>query len=78
MARQPGHCAVTGEEFKRRRESLRLTQHQIGALFGVTRNTVQNWEAGLFKPPHVAHYAFDAWDQMSNWELNDVLAHQCS
>lgn len=33
------------------REALELTQPEFGGLFGVTDQTVSNWERGNFRPP---------------------------
>lgn len=62
-----------GADFKRRRERLRLTQIGAAKLFGVSIRTIRNWENEVYRPPAVAIYAFDAWDAMTNDELDGLL-----
>jgi DNA-binding transcriptional regulator YiaG len=37
---------MTGEELKRRRQRLKLTQTELARLIGVHKNTVARWERG--------------------------------
>ncbi|EGJ33038.1 MULTISPECIES: helix-turn-helix transcriptional regulator [Moorena] len=39
-----------GDNLKKRRESLNITQREIAHELGVTVTTVQNWEAGRHIP----------------------------
>ena len=38
---------LIGKELKNRREALRMSQHQIGELLGVSQNTISRIELGL-------------------------------
>lgn len=40
----------TGAEHKNRRKRVGATQEQYGAVVGVTRSAVANWETGRTKP----------------------------
>jgi DNA-binding transcriptional regulator YiaG len=42
--------SVTGQDIKREREKLGLTQGQFAAVLGVAENTVWRWEAGERHP----------------------------
>jgi transcriptional regulator with XRE-family HTH domain len=42
---------VTGEDIRRERENLGLTQGQLAELLGVALNTVSRWETGQ-RTPH--------------------------
>ncbi len=42
---------VTGEDIRRERESLELTQGELAKLLGVALNTVSRWETGQ-RTPH--------------------------
>ena len=44
---------MTGEEFRRRREALRLTQTQLADKFGVALRTLQYWERAISLPAHL-------------------------
>ena len=41
---------ASGEEFKRARERLGLTQPELAERVGVTPDTISNWERGLRQP----------------------------
>ena len=43
---------MTGQELRRRREALGLSQAQLAALVGVHANTVARWERGEVRIPH--------------------------
>ncbi|MFN7948385.1 MAG: helix-turn-helix domain-containing protein [Blastocatellia bacterium] len=53
---------MTGEEIRRRREKLGLTQAQLGELFGVTWNTISRLENGHTTVEHegMMRLAFEA------------------
>jgi transcriptional regulator with XRE-family HTH domain len=38
---------MDGQDLKRRREALGLSQAELGRLLGVMQNTVSRWELGL-------------------------------
>ena len=45
---------MTGYEMQQlRRQTLRLTQAQLGTVFGVGRNTIRRWEGRATVPPLV-------------------------
>lgn len=43
-------AASTGEALKRWRERADLTREQVAAVAGVSRQTIENWEAGNKTP----------------------------
>jgi transcriptional regulator with XRE-family HTH domain len=43
--------AMTGEEFRKIRERLDLSQEELGKKLGVTRNTVSSYEHSAAVPP---------------------------
>jgi repressor LexA len=46
---------MSGDELKRRREQLGMTQEQLAQALGVAPNTVARWERGERSiPPHLA------------------------
>lgn len=45
---------MTGEEIKKLRIKLGVSQERFGQLLGVTWGTIQRWETGKFKPSHLA------------------------
>jgi transcriptional regulator with XRE-family HTH domain len=51
---------MTGAEHKRRREAVNLTQPQLAARWGVSRNTINRWENELAgcSPPAWTEDAF--------------------
>jgi transcriptional regulator with XRE-family HTH domain len=53
---------MTPVEFRERRERYGLTQGEIAKCFGVTRNTVQNWENSTTGLPTTIDLAFTAWE----------------
>lgn len=42
---------VYAKQIADRRERLGLTQGELGAMVGVTRNTINRWETGDNQPP---------------------------
>lgn len=65
---------MTGAEFRRRRERLRLSREDIALLFGVAVRTIGNWERDVSGAPPISKYAFDAWDGIANAEMWQLLA----
>ncbi|MGA7070869.1 helix-turn-helix domain-containing protein [Bradyrhizobium sp.] len=53
---------MTPNEFRERRERYGLTQSEIAKCFGVTRNTVQNWENAITALPSTIDQAFLVWE----------------
>ena len=53
---------MTGTEFRERRERCGLTQSEIAKAFGVSRNTVQNWESGATALPSTIDQGFMVWE----------------
>jgi DNA-binding XRE family transcriptional regulator len=57
------------KEFRERRERLGLTQSEIAKWFGVSRNTVQNWESGSTTLPGTIDQAFLVWEDRFKKEM---------
>lgn len=46
---------MDGDELRKRREALSMTQEQLAAALGVASNTVARWERGERSiPPHLS------------------------
>jgi hypothetical protein len=54
---------MNGPEFKAWREGFGLTQSDIGDKFGVTRTTIQNWEAQSGALPQTVENGCKIWDR---------------
>lgn len=53
---------MTPEDFKERRDTLRLSQSELAATLGISVDTVQNWEQGRNTVPPYLEFVFDALD----------------
>jgi len=56
---------LTRAEFRKIRLSLGMTQTDLAKLFGMNRNTITRWEAGLIPFPRIA-----------GWAIKGVLAEE--
>jgi Helix-turn-helix len=54
---------MNGTEFKAWREGFGLTQAQVATKFGVTRTTIQNWEAQVGPLPPMVEAGCQVWDR---------------
>ena len=63
---------MTKEEFKIWRQRFGLTQDEAAEKFGVSRNTVQNWEAGLTALPGTLEMACEVWTDRLKKEIADL------
>jgi transcriptional regulator with XRE-family HTH domain len=48
---------LTRAEFRKLRLSLGMTQTDLASFFGMSRNTITRWEAGLIPFPKIAAWA---------------------
>jgi transcriptional regulator with XRE-family HTH domain len=48
---------MTGEELRKRREELRLTQAELGKRLGLSRLSILRYEKGLVPVPKMVEYA---------------------
>jgi DNA-binding transcriptional regulator YiaG len=48
---------MNGDEVRRRRNALGISQDGLARLLGVTRQTVYSWERGLRVPPAMLNLA---------------------
>lgn len=60
---------VNREEFREWRERFGLTQGDIAKRFGVSRNTIQNWEAGATAMPSTIGDACAVWEDRLKKEI---------
>jgi transcriptional regulator with XRE-family HTH domain len=63
---------MTKEEFRKWREGFGLTQGEIAKRFGVTRNTVQNWEGGTTQMPSTIESACAVWGDRLKKEIAEL------
>lgn len=63
---------MTKEEFKDWRERFGLTQGDIAKRFGVTRNTIQNWESGATPMPNTVDSACAVWGDRLKKEIAEL------
>ena len=63
---------MTKEEFRDWREGFGLTQGDIAKRFGVTRNTIQNWESGATQMPSTVESACTVWGDRLKKEIADL------
>jgi transcriptional regulator with XRE-family HTH domain len=61
---------MTGQEMRRRREALHLTQEQLAKTFGVNPMTVSRWERGAMQinAPGMAHLALLSLEVLGDLE----------
>jgi DNA-binding XRE family transcriptional regulator len=62
---------MSGDQFRKWRESFGLTQSQMGEKLKVTRTTIQNWEASLTLPTF-AEMSAEVWDGRLKQESPDL------
>jgi DNA-binding XRE family transcriptional regulator len=65
-------CAMTKDEFRKWRESFGLTQGDIAKRFGVSRNTIQNWEGGATAMPNTIEDACKVWEDRIKKEIAEL------
>lgn len=58
-----GMVILSGDEVRRRREALGLSQAGLAAWAGVHVRTVSKWERGIHKPPEMLAVAFRLWEE---------------
>jgi hypothetical protein len=63
---------MTKEEFRGWREGFGLTQSDIAKRFGVTRNTIQNWESGATALPSTVESACSVWGDRLKKEIAEL------
>ncbi len=63
---------MTKEEFRVWRERFGLTQGSIAQKFGVSRNTIQNWESGLTPLPNMIEGACQVWEDRLKKEMAEI------
>jgi hypothetical protein len=63
---------MTKEEFRRWREQFGLTQSDTANRFGVTRNTIQNWENGASTMPSTIGDACAVWEDRLKKETAEL------
>jgi hypothetical protein len=63
---------MTKAEFREWRERFGLTQDDIAKRFGVTRNTVQNWESGPSNLPGTLDDACKVWEDRLKKEIAEI------
>lgn len=63
---------MTKEDFRQWREKYGLTQGDIAARFGVSRNTIQNWETGVTPLPQTIEGACLVWEDRLKKEQADL------
>lgn len=49
-----GRDKMTGKEIREWRKQMGLTQERLAQLIGVSFQTVNRWERGIFKPSNLA------------------------
>lgn len=60
---------MTKEGFREWREGFGLTQGDMAKRFGVTRNTIQNWESGLTAMPSTMETLCEVWGDRLKKEM---------
>ncbi len=63
---------MTKQEFREWREQFGLTQDEIAKRFGVSRNTVQNWEYGPSALPGTLGDACTVWENRLKKEVAEI------
>ncbi|MBA2708260.1 MAG: helix-turn-helix domain-containing protein [Gemmatimonadaceae bacterium] len=59
--------SMNGDEVRRRRKALELSQDGLARLLLVTRQTVYSWERGLRTPPGMLALALEAIEKRKTW-----------
>jgi DNA-binding transcriptional regulator YiaG len=55
--------SMSGDEIKRRREALGLSQAALARWAGVHVRTVSKWERGVHQAPDMLAVAFRLWEE---------------
>jgi transposase len=63
---------MTKKEFRDWRQRFGLTQDEAANLFGVKRNTIQNWEAGATALPGTLEGACEIWTDRLRKQIPDL------
>lgn len=63
---------MTKEELRAWREQFGLTQIDIANRFGVSRNTIQNWESGATPMPNMIQDACTVWGDRLKKEIAEL------
>jgi hypothetical protein len=63
---------MTKQEFREWRERFALTQDEVAAKFGVSRNTVQNWESGATSLPGTVDDLCKVWEDRLKQETAEL------
>jgi transposase len=63
---------MTKEQLKEWRQRFGLTQDDVAEMFGVTRNTIQNWEAGLTAMPSTLEMGCEVWTDRLRKQMADL------
>jgi hypothetical protein len=69
---RPNGIWMTKEEFRQWRQGFGLTQDETAEMFGVTRNTVQNWENGPSALPASIDSLCEIWSDRLRKEIADL------
>jgi DNA-binding XRE family transcriptional regulator len=69
MTKEPG---MTPAELKQWREGFGLTQTELARRFGVTRNTIQNYESGATPMPNTMKQACAVWEDQFKKETAEL------
>lgn len=54
---------LTGDEIRRRREALGMSQATLARWAGVHVRTISKWERGVHKAPPMLTVAFSLWER---------------
>jgi hypothetical protein len=63
---------MTKDEFRDWRHSVDLTQDEVSKRFGVSRNTIQNWEHGLSTLPATVGDLCAVWEKRLRKEMPQI------
>lgn len=63
---------MTKEELRKWRERFGLTQGEFATRFNLSRNTIQNWEAGVTPLPSTIAGACAVWEDRLKKEMADI------
>ena len=68
---------MNGGDFRRWRTSYGLSQQELGDKMGVTRTTIQNWEAQVGELSTIAANGVKIWDRRLRQRVSNAEAlHQ--